>query len=127
MVVSAAPCGGLWPLIFFDENSAEIAPRSATTLDDAATGLRCYLEPPSGLTIEVPLIGHAAPGEARPGPLSIERANAVAKALVARGVPPDVLVISGEGETKPIGDPTTENGRKINRAVSIYPIVHGSD
>lgn len=127
MVVSQGPCGGMYPIIYFDHNSAVITRQSVKILDDIASGIRCDTDAPAGLTFEFPLVGHAAPGESKPGPLSLARADAVAKELVARGVPADVLVNSGEGATKPTGDSRTEYGRRINRRVDIARVIHGSD
>ncbi|MGN6398561.1 MAG: OmpA family protein [Mucilaginibacter sp.] len=51
--------------------------------------------------------------------LSLERANAVKLYLVNTGVPGDNLSIKGYGESKPIADNSTEEGRKLNRRVEI--------
>lgn len=51
--------------------------------------------------------------------LSVERANAVKTYLVNSGVNIDVLTAKGFGETKPIADNKTEEGRSLNRRVEI--------
>ncbi|WP_179378614.1 OmpA family protein [Jannaschia marina] len=50
--------------------------------------------------------------------LSIGRAEAVRTALISRGVPPSQLVANGYGESQPIADNETEEGREINRRIT---------
>lgn len=54
--------------------------------------------------------------------LSEQRAQAVLKALVARGVAADRLVAQGLGESSPFADNATPAGRRQNRRVEIYMI-----
>lgn len=49
--------------------------------------------------------------------LSTERAQAVRRALIARGIPPDRLKAIGYGESRPKSDNTSLAGRAINRRV----------
>ncbi len=51
--------------------------------------------------------------------LSVERARAVANYLVAKGIHPDRIEIQGHGETMPVGDNKTIEGRRLNRRVDI--------
>lgn len=50
--------------------------------------------------------------------LSLERAEAVRAALVARGTAPSQLVAEGYGEVQPISDNGTEAGREANRRIT---------
>ena len=64
-------------------------------------------------------VGDAAANEA----LSIKRANACYVYLVSKGVDANRLIVTGLGETQPIADNNTEEGRSLNRRVefSVVP------
>ncbi len=51
--------------------------------------------------------------------LSERRAQAVVKYLVDHGVPADSISATGFGETKPVADNTTKEGRRKNRRVEM--------
>ena len=51
--------------------------------------------------------------------LSVERSNAVKLYLVNTGISGDNLAVKGYGESKPIADNSTEDGRVLNRRVEI--------
>ncbi len=51
--------------------------------------------------------------------LSIERANAIASALIACGIPKENFICKGSGGTKPIADNSTSSGKAKNRRVEI--------
>ena len=57
--------------------------------------------------------------------LSQRRADAVRKALVQRGVQPDLLIAAGYGETQPIASNARESGRRENRRVE-FRVVGGT-
>ncbi|MFK7915376.1 MAG: OmpA family protein [Pseudomonadales bacterium] len=58
--------------------------------------------------------------------LSERRAQAVAKYLVGSGVPVDYIVANGYGETQPVADNTTADGRQSNRRVEFRVIGNAS-
>ena len=99
----------------FDTGKSTIKPDSAETLDAAAAALKAV----GSLKVEVD--GHTdnvGTPEANQR-LSQERAQAVMAALVARGVKADRLSAKGYGQTAPIADNRTEEGRAKNRRVEL--------
>ena len=72
-------------------------------------------------TLRVEVAGHtdnAGSPEANQR-LSQERAQAVMAALVGRGIKADRLTAKGYGQTTPIADNRTEEGRAKNRRVEL--------
>lgn len=55
--------------------------------------------------------------------LSENRANAVYSKMIELQVPKRLLTIKGNGETKPVADNETEEGRAANRRVDV--VIHG--
>jgi OOP family OmpA-OmpF porin len=51
--------------------------------------------------------------------LSQKRAQTVCNYLLSKGIKKEMLVFKGYGEAKPIGDNTSEEGRKTNRRIEI--------
>ncbi|MGD9196349.1 MAG: OmpA family protein [Methyloceanibacter sp.] len=51
--------------------------------------------------------------------LSQDRAEAVVEALIRRGVPVEAIAAAGYGDTKPMADNDTEDGRAANRRVTL--------
>jgi OOP family OmpA-OmpF porin len=51
--------------------------------------------------------------------LSERRAEAVKAYLVDKGISAESLMISGGGESNPIGDNTTKDGRQMNRRAEL--------
>ncbi len=51
---------------------------------------------------------------------SLKRANSVARYLQSQGVDPSRFIIVGNGDTKPIGDNNTEEGKAANRRTDVY-------
>jgi len=100
--------------VLFDTGSAEIKPSSFEALDRA---VRFLLEtsPSAAGVIE----GHtdsqgAAEFNQR---LSERRADAVMRYMISRGVPSSRLRSQGFGETQPVADNGTPEGRALNRRV----------
>ncbi len=104
---------GETPLAFAPA-SAEIAPADEPTLDTLADTLRRCAR----AVIEVG--GHTdSQGSAGYNlALSQARAEAVRAALLARGTAPGALVARGYGQTEPVADNATEEGRARNRRIA---------
>ena len=101
--------------INFETGKSTINPDSAQTLDTAAAALKAAAD----LRVEVG--GHTdnvGTPEANLK-LSQERAQAVMAALVTRGIAAARLTAKGYGQTAPIADNRTEEGRGKNRRVEL--------
>jgi OOP family OmpA-OmpF porin len=71
--------------------------------------------------VDVKVIGHtdSSGSEAYNQALSLRRANAVRDYAVEEGVNPDIISVSGMGESQPIADNSTKEGRAKNRRVEV--------
>jgi outer membrane protein OmpA-like peptidoglycan-associated protein len=68
------------------------------------------------------IIGHTdSIGEAEENiRLSYKRAKAVKTQLVKRGIASELIRLEGKGDTKQIGDNSTEKGRSMNRRIELF-------
>lgn len=101
--------------IRFDVDSATLRAESEQTLDEVLTLMQ--QQPALELIVE----GHTdAVGEtAYNRELSLRRAGAVVEWLVQRGVERERLEARGLGETQPVADNDTTQGRALNRRVEL--------
>ncbi|MGF7078656.1 OmpA family protein [Mucilaginibacter sp. UYCu711] len=101
--------------ILFDVDQANLKPAAKTNLHNLATSL--INNPETNITI----IGHTDnTGTAEHNmDLSIRRASAVRSFIAADNVSTSRLATSGKGESEPVGDNTTADGRAQNRRVEI--------
>jgi OOP family OmpA-OmpF porin len=104
--------------VAFAFDSDEITGASMATLDFAAESLR-----------ECPNVRTAAEGhtdsvgnDAYNQSLSQRRAESVRDYLTSQGVLPDRLQARGYGESRPVADNSSEDGRAQNRRVELNPI-----
>ncbi|HEX6767263.1 MAG TPA: OmpA family protein, partial [Polyangiaceae bacterium] len=105
-----APNVRITEIIFFNSGSSKISSPTLPLIDQVA---RTILANPD-TTVFVQ--GHTSVEEATT--LAQQRANSVYQSLVSRGVPREQLMITSLGNTQPIADNATENGREKNRRVS---------
>ena len=99
----------------FDTGKSTIKPDSAVTLDSAAAALKAA----ANLEVEV-----AGPTDNVGTPeanlkLSQDRAQAVMTALTERGIKADRLTAKGYGQSAPVADNRSEDGRAKNRRVEL--------
>lgn len=105
----------------FETNRAMLTADSRAVLDRIALSLRDHP------TVRVEIGGHTdSTGRDEYNlQLSARRAEAVRAYLVRQGVGPDRLVARGYGETRPIADNATAEGRSRNRRVELKRIEAG--
>jgi OOP family OmpA-OmpF porin len=101
--------------IQFEFNSGILKTESYPILDKAVAEMK------KDLSVKFVLNGNSsAEGtEAHNQELSVERATAVKLYLTNSGISTDNLTVKGWGESKPIADNKTEEGRILNRRVEI--------
>ncbi len=101
--------------VFFDVNKAELKPESMIELDKVVQLLK---ENP---TIKIEIDGHTD-NVGKPADnltLSNNRAKAVINYFLYKGITADRLSSKGFGETKPVADNTSEQGRAKNRRTEL--------
>lgn len=100
--------------IFFDFNSATLRAESTPELERVQKMVEDYGRP-------VVIAGHtdAIGSDDYNMDLSAQRAAAVKAYLVESGVDADLIDTAGKGETEPVGDNETDEGRQANRRVVI--------
>jgi outer membrane protein OmpA-like peptidoglycan-associated protein len=99
----------------FEINSAQLKDVSQSVLDDAAATLKRNPQ------VVTEVAGHtdSSGSSAFNQQLSENRANAVRSYLASKGAPIENLTAKGYGESQPIADNTTREGRSKNRRVEL--------
>ncbi|HYF02590.1 MAG TPA: OmpA family protein [Patescibacteria group bacterium] len=100
--------------VFFDFNKSTITAESKNSIDNVYALLKAFP------TMKIELRGHTdsqnKTGDADYNTkLSQKRAEAVKEALVKRGIAADRISAFGYGESRPVADNATEEGRALNR------------
>jgi OOP family OmpA-OmpF porin len=101
--------------VHFAHAKAVLTPAAKVVLNGVADGLKQR----PGAHIEVAGHTDARGGDAYNRRLSARRAKAVRDYLVSRGVPGDHLTAKGYGESAPVADNATAEGRAKNRRVEL--------
>ncbi|MBQ9418175.1 MAG: PD40 domain-containing protein [Bacteroidales bacterium] len=104
--------------IFFHTASAELYETSLAELDRLAEALQRH----PALRLEVGGHTDAVGSETDNQVLSERRAKAVYDYLVLRGVAADRLTYRGYGESQPVADNSTPEGRATNRRTTLTPL-----
>jgi outer membrane protein OmpA-like peptidoglycan-associated protein len=99
----------------FEHDSAVLTPESTTALDRVAVSLKDWPEVKVEIGGHTDAVGSTAYNEG----LSQRRAEAVLEYLNSKGVDATRMTAKGYGETQPIGDDATEDGRAKNRRVEL--------
>ena len=101
--------------ILFEVDKSALQPAAKTNLEKLAVILNKYNE------TEILIEGHtdATGSEDHNMDLSIRRAQSVSSQLAMDNVMPTRFNVVGYGETQPVADNTTAEGRKENRRVDI--------
>lgn len=101
--------------VYFDTNKSNVQGTSATTLDKLAGIFKEY--PKSNILVE----GHtdSAGSDEYNMTLSKQRAQSVTNYLIAKGIDASRFDTKWYGETQPIGDNSTTDGKAKNRRVEL--------
>lgn len=100
--------------LFFETGKYTLDKNSKTELNKLATLIRQNI-------LKVEISGHTDNvGTAKDNEnLSAKRAESVCNYLISQGINKNLLVAKGFGASQPVGDNTTEEGRKNNRRIEI--------
>ena len=108
--------------IQFEIDKADIKPASHGLLDEVVTALRQHDD-----IKQIDIVGHTDDDgdEKYNQKLSEKRANAVREYLVSQGIDAERLKSQGFGESKPVADNGTSQGREQNRRVEFLILEQG--
>jgi outer membrane protein OmpA-like peptidoglycan-associated protein len=102
--------------VLFAYNKSDLTPEARSELDSLLPKLQ------SADVVSVKVVGHtdSQGSDAYNQKLSERRASSVAAYLLSRGLAPNKLTSEGRGETQPVADNDTEEGRAKNRRVELH-------
>jgi len=102
--------------VHFDFDSSRIKPESYPTLDREAARIK------QDQYDRVTIVGHtdSQGTEQYNKKLSLERASAVMEYFMKQGISPSRMAVTGRGDTMPVADNSTKEGRAENRRTELY-------
>jgi OOP family OmpA-OmpF porin len=104
--------------VLFATNEATLTEESVETLDKAAASLKEW----GDVKVEVAGYTDSRGTDEYNQNLSVRRADAVRTYLIGKGIPEDRLTAKGYGESNPVADNDTDEGRTENRRVELVPM-----
>ena len=102
----------------FDHDKSVLKDEGKAALHDMGDSIKAR----GASVVDIDIIGHTdsdGTEEYNMG-LSIRRAEAVRDYMVSEGVDASIIDVSGEGESNPVADNATKEGRAENRRVDIH-------
>jgi len=102
--------------ILFDTGSAVLKPEAVEQVSKVGDVVAKYGDDRVRIEGHTDSVGSAAHNEE----LSLRRADAVKRVLASRGVQEKQMLVLGLGETKPVGDNHSAEGRSKNRRVELH-------
>ena len=109
--------------LFFATNKTQILPESEEALNELAA----FMTEHSAIAIRITGHTDAVGSDEANQVLSEGRANAVRDELIRRGIAAERIEAEGKGESEPIADNATEEGRAKNRRVEFTIISTGDE
>lgn len=102
--------------VLFAYNQSELMPEARSELDSLMAKLQ------NTDVVSVKVVGHtdSQGSDAYNQKLSERRASSVAAYLLSQGLAPNKLTSEGRGESQPVADNDTEEGRAQNRRVELH-------
>ena len=109
----------LWRMsgnVLFDFDKSDLTPAAKAQLDTLMDKLR------NADVVSIKVIGHtdSKGSDAYNQALSERRASSVAAYLLSQGLAPNKLTSEGRGESEPVADNATDEGRAKNRRVELH-------
>ncbi|SDP98894.1 Outer membrane protein OmpA [Mucilaginibacter sp. OK268] len=106
--------------ILFDTDKADLKPAAQSNLQKLATSLQ------NNQNTNILIVGHTdnTGSDSHNMDLSVRRAESVKSYIAGNNVSPSRLTTSGKGESEPIADNTTVEGRAQNRRVEIVIVAN---
>lgn len=101
----------------FDFDKSDLKPAGREALDAVGEKIKSK----GASVVDIDIVGHtdSIGSEEYNQALSMRRANAVRDYIVSKGVDGNIIDVSGEGESSPVADNATKEGRAQNRRVEV--------